>query len=141
MHDDRRRDSWSLTETMSQFLDSCCINSWLINRGGITMGTFKLTAVVGLYVLIIPLFVLNWPWDQSLVVYLLMFMATPIYGSSLEETIKILSLRFTNYANHTNKVAICQNTYSLELLHFTSSHFTLLHFTFLALVLLIAFYF
>ena len=84
LHDDRRRDSWSLTETMSQFLDSCYINSWLIN-GGITMGTFKLTAVVGH-----PLLALNWPWDQSLVVYLLMFMAAPIYGSSLEETPKIL---------------------------------------------------
>ena len=55
------------------------------------MGTFKLTAVVGLYVLIIPLFALNWPWDQSLGVYLHMYMATPIYGSSLEETLKILS--------------------------------------------------
>ena len=79
LHVDRMRDGWSLTETMSQFLDSCCINSWLIN-GGITMGTFKLTVVVGLYVLIIPLFVLNWPWDQSLVVYLLMFMAAPFFG-------------------------------------------------------------
>ena len=71
------------------------------------MGTFKLTAVVGLYVLIIPLFALNWPWDQSLGVYLLMYMAAPIHGSSLEETIKRLSLCFTNYDNHTNEVAIC----------------------------------
>ena len=54
------------------------------------MGTLDLNAVVGLYVLIIPLFALNWPWDQSLVVYLLMFMDAPIYGSSLEETVKRL---------------------------------------------------
>ena len=46
------------------------------------MGTLDLNAVVGLYVLIIPLFALHWPWDQSLVVYLLMSMATPSYGSS-----------------------------------------------------------
>ena len=71
-------------------------------------------------------------------------MATPIYGSSLEETIKRLSLCFTNYDNHTNEVAICQNTYSLELLHFISLYFTALYFScisfthcilFLALVL------
>ncbi len=48
------------------------------------MGTLDLNAVVGLYVLIIPLFALNWPWDQSLGVYLLMYMAAPIHGSSLE---------------------------------------------------------
>ena len=70
-----------MTETESQVLDICCINSWLIN-GGIIMGTLDLNAVVGLYVLMIPLFALHWPWDQSLVVYLLMSMATPSYGSS-----------------------------------------------------------
>ena len=85
---------------------ACYINSWLIN-GGITTGTFKLTAVVGLYVLLIPLLALNWPWDQSLGLCLRIFMATPIYGSSLEETIIRLYLCFTNYDNHTNEVAIC----------------------------------
>ena len=54
------------------------------------MGTLDLNAVVGLYVLIIPLFALNWPWDEPLGVYLRISMATPIYGSSLEETLKRL---------------------------------------------------
>jgi hypothetical protein len=48
------------------------------------MGTLDIHAVAGLYVLIIPLFALNLPWDQSLGAYLLMYMATPIHGSSLE---------------------------------------------------------
>ena len=78
-----------MTETESQVLDICCINSWLIN-GLIIMGTLDLNAVVGLYVLIIPLFALHWPWDQSLEVYLFMYMAAPIYGSSLEEILKRL---------------------------------------------------
>jgi hypothetical protein len=63
----------------------------MVNQTGVfTMGTFTLTMVAGLYVLIIPMFILNWPLDQSLVVYLLMFMAAPIYDSSLEETLKRL---------------------------------------------------
>jgi hypothetical protein len=114
---------------------------------GIIIGTFKFTAVVGLYVLIIPLFAFNWPWDQSLGVYLLISMSTPIYGSSLEETIKRLSLCFTNYDNHTNKVAvlfivlyfscICYSTqirtltplcYS-TLLHFISFYFIAIYFS------------
>jgi hypothetical protein len=52
------------------------------------MGTLDLNVVVGDYVLIIPLFALNWPLDQSLGVYLRMYMAAPIHDSSLEETIK-----------------------------------------------------
>ena len=51
------------------------------------MGTLKLTAVVGLYVLINPLFAQKRPWDQSLGVYFHGYSAAPIYGSSLEETI------------------------------------------------------
>ena len=51
------------------------------------MGTLKLTAVVGLYVLITPLLALKRPWDQSLGVYLHGYTAAPIYGSFLEETI------------------------------------------------------
>lgn len=90
------------------------------------MGTFKLTVVVGHYVLIIPLFALNWPWDQSLGVELLISMDAPIYGSSLEENTKKTILSFTNYDNHTNEIAIFQNTYSLELLPLTPLHITLL---------------
>ena len=90
------------------------------------MGTFKLIVVVGLYVLIIPLFFLNWPWDQSLGVQLLISMAAPIYGSSLEENTKKTILSFTNCDNHTNEIAICQDTYSLELLSLTPLHITLL---------------
>ena len=104
---------------------ACCINSWLIN-GGIIMGTLDLNAVVGLYVLIIPLFVLNFPQDQSLGVYFLILMAAPIYGFSLEENTKKTILSFTNCDNHTNEIAICQNTYSLELLPLTPLHITLL---------------
>jgi uncharacterized membrane protein YqjE len=47
------------------------------------MGNFKLIAVVGLYVLIILLFVINWRWDQSLVVQLLISIVVTIYGSFL----------------------------------------------------------
>ena len=90
------------------------------------MGTLDLNAVVGLYVLIIPLFALNWPWDQSLGVYLLMYMAAPIHGSSLEEIIRRLSLCFTNCDNQPNEIVICLNTYPLELLHLTPFHLTLL---------------
>jgi hypothetical protein len=43
----------------------------MVNQRGITMGTFKLTSVLGPYVLIILLFALNWPWFQSLGVYFL----------------------------------------------------------------------
>ena len=96
------------------------------------MGTLDLNAVVGIYVLIIPLFTLNWPCDQS-GLYLLMYMAAPIHGSSLEETIKRLSLCFTNCDNQPNEIAICHNTYSLELLHFTSLQLTLLYCTLLFL--------
>ena len=92
------------------------------------MGTLDLIAVVGLYVLIIPLFALNWPWDQSLGVYFLMYMDAPIHGSSLEETIKRLSLCFTNCDNQPNEIVICLNIYFLELLHFTSLHFISLYF-------------
>ena len=86
------------------------------------METLYLNAVVGLYVLIIPLFALSWPWDQSLGVYLLMYMAAPIHGSSLEETIKRLSRCFTNCDNQMNEIAIFLNNYSLELLHTPLHH-------------------
>ena len=93
---------------------------------GYNYGTLKLTAVVGLYVLIIPLFALNWPWDQSLGVKLLISMAAPIYDSSLEENPKKTILSFTDFDNHTNEIAICQDTYSLELLSLTPLHINLL---------------
>ena len=51
------------------------------------MGTLKLTVVVGLDVLITPLFARKRPWDQSLGVYLHGYTTAPIYGSSLEEII------------------------------------------------------
>lgn len=90
------------------------------------MGTFKLTSVVGLYVLIIILFILKQPWDQSLGVQLLISMATPIYGSSLEENTKKTILSFIHCDNHTNEIEICQDTYSLEVLSLTPLHITLL---------------
>ena len=61
-------------------------------------------------------------------------MATPIYGSSLEETIKILSMCFTNCDNQTNEITICPNNCSLELLPFTLLAFTFIVFTLLAIV-------
>ena len=87
------------------------------------MGTLDLNAVVGLYVLIIPLLALNWPWDQSLGVYLLMYMAALIHDSTLEETIKRLSLCFTNCDNQPNEIVIFLNNYSLESVSYT--HLTL----------------
>ena len=42
-------------------------------------------------------------------------------------------MSFTNCDNHTNEIAICLNTCSLELLHFTSLH--LIAFYFIALYL------
>ena len=93
------------------------------------MGTLDLNTVVRLYVLIIPLFALNLPWDQSLGVYLLMYIAAPIHGSSLEETIKRLSLCFTNCDNQPNEIVIYLNIYFLELLHFISLHFISLYFS------------
>jgi hypothetical protein len=73
--------------------------------------------VVGIYVLTILLFVLNRPWEQSLVVQLLISMVAPIYDFSLEETLENTILSFTNCDNHTNEIAVCEETYSLELLH------------------------
>ena len=97
----------------------------MVNQQGIIMGTLDLNVVVGLYVLIIPLFALNWPWDQSLGVYLLMSMAAPNYGSSLEEIIKRLCMCFTNCDYQTDEITICLNIYSLEKLVITSlAHFT-----------------
>jgi hypothetical protein len=60
----------------------------MVNQRGIIMWAIDLNAVVGLYVLTISLFSLNWPWDQSLGVYLLIYMVAPIHGSSLQETVK-----------------------------------------------------
>jgi hypothetical protein len=59
LHDDMRRDNWSLTETMSQILHIHVILIHGKSTGGITIWTFKLTTLVGLYVLTIPLFALN----------------------------------------------------------------------------------